>query len=76
MKVKEFNTLYNNAMVEKNIVESEMFNTMVWIWFDLTKKQHEKMYNLMLLQGVKEEVEEFTNRNYIKFKSGLIVYKE
>ena len=49
MKVKEFNTLYNNAMVEKNIVESEMFNTMVWIWFDLTKKQHEKMYNLMLL---------------------------
>lgn len=74
MKVKEFNNLYNYAK-KKNIIESNCFNSQGWIWLNLTKMQSEKMYNLMISQGAKEEIEEGTNRKYIQLSNGLMIYK-
>lgn len=55
MKNNEFNKIYNYAE-SVTIVNDSMLNCSGWFWINLTEKQHEKMYNLLLAQGAKEVI--------------------
>ena len=54
MKTSDFNQIYNNIIEERiDIVNDQTFNCNMWFWLQLTELQHNKMFDLLVLQGNK-----------------------
>jgi hypothetical protein len=52
------------------VVDDDWFSNEMWFWMDLTEKQHNKMYDLMIQQGA-QEMENAAGKKQIKLKSGI-----
>jgi hypothetical protein len=68
MKSNEFKAMYDYAM-KTIIVEDDYLTHAGYLWLNLTQKQHDKMYGLLLSQGAKEETNE-KGIKYIKLGAG------
>lgn len=73
MKISDFKNVYEQAK-KTIIVEDTFFICAGWFWINLTETQHTKMYDLMVQQGAKEQIDA-NGRTIIYLSNGMGIYK-